>query len=604
MVTLEGQNGTYTFDPQNPATRLGQGGMGVVFRGEEVDSGRAVAVKVLYRELTATASHVERARREAAIQMKHENLLEMLDFVELGGIYHSISEYLEGETLARRLDALRPTGQILSFDEVKRIIDALLGALEALHQHQPRIVHRDVDPSNLMLCTDGRVKLMDFGVVKLSDGTRKSLTSIGAIIGKPHYSAPEQIRNRPGDEVDESTDLYAAGITAYELLTGEVPFDAPNEYDLMQLQMQRPLPRHPHLSRAAFQFLQNATAKDQRHRYRNAAQMRRDFARLPSGPVAPLHRAVWQRRPVQVAAVTLPLLAALGGLFYQNHRTKMADYQALCLRAEGLRTEAKFDSAALVFGRALAVHETDSIRFRKKMMENLPVAIARLDAKRFNEAYWRFAADTTDASAREAFYYLGEMTRLGQGTQLNVPRANDLFRRAAQRGYGLAKKRLGDAYVAGDGVPTDFAQAVAWYEQAVRSTDARPTALYGLYYVYSSGGNGLLRDYPRSLGYLKAGAWGGSKFARYYLGLKYRDGEAAIPRNLDSARYWLGLSAQAGYAEASKRLAELNSVNSFTNNGLSLFKTRPKPPAKVRHRSGSSFWDRLFGPPRRPHSKR
>jgi serine/threonine-protein kinase len=606
MITLPGTNGTYAFDPQDASSRLGQGGMGVVFRGEALETGQPVAVKVLYRELTAQASHVERARREAAIQMKHENLLEMLDFVEVNGIYHSVSEFLEGETLARRLDARRERGEFLAFEEVKRIGEALLNALEALHTHQPRLIHRDVDPSNVMLCADGRIKLMDFGVVKVSDGVRKSLTGLGAILGKPHYSAPEQIRNRPGDEVDESTDLYAVGITLYELFTGQVPFDAPNEYDLMQLQIQRPLPRHPRLSREVFAFLQKATSKDQRRRYRSAMAMRRALTALPEAPPRPPAPPLWKRRPVQLAAVTVPLLTLLGGLWYQQRAAKTARYLRLCVRADSLRNEARFDSAARAYGLALAVLDTDSIRSRKKGMESLPVAVARLDAKRYNEAYWRFAADTTDPTAREAFYFLGEMTRQGFGTRPDPAKALRLYERAAALGDGLARKRLGDARVDGWGGSLDYAGAAAWFERALASPQARGMALYGLYYVYSAGGYGVVRDYPRSLGYLREGARAGSRLARLQLGRKYRDGEAGIPRNLDSARYWLRLSADMGDANARSELAALNRFVPF--DAFSLSSTpgldRPRAPVKPRPKYRASFWDRLFGPSRPRSSKR
>jgi|GEM_PF-925968 len=601
MVTLHGSNGRYAFDPLDPATRLGQGGMGVVFRGVETSSGRAVAVKVLYRELSAQASHVERARREAAIQIRHENLLEMLDFVELKGIYHSVSELLEGETLARRLDALRAEGEFLPLPEIKRVGEALLNALEALHTQQPRIIHRDVDPSNLMLCADGRIKLMDFGVVKLSDGVRKSLTGLGAILGKPHYAAPEQIRNRPDDVVDESTDLYAAGITLYELLTGQVPFDAPNEYDLMQLQIQQPLPRHPRLPRTTFQFLQTATAKDQRRRYRTAALMRRDLDRL-AGPVLP-RQPPWQRRPLLIAALTLPLLLLVIGFFYQRQSGRKARYQALCERAEAFRRQARYDSAARVFGEALVVWETDSIRSRKKGMENLPNSIALFQRKRYGGAASSFAADTLDPSAREAFYYLGILRFYGLGTPADTQRAVAFYRHAARLGYALAQVRLGNALVNGWGVRVDFAEAEAWYQLARADSTgfARGDALYGLYYLYASGGNGLTRDFPRSLGFLRASARVGSLEAMHRLGVKYRYGDALLTQNPDSARFWLRLAAGAGHREATRQLQELGGTNPFNLNPL-FDGTRRKPTPPRRRRS--SFWENLFGPSRRTPSKR
>ncbi|MBC7892064.1 MAG: SEL1-like repeat protein, partial [Sphingobacteriaceae bacterium] len=464
-------------------------------------------------------------------------------------------------------------------------------------------IHRDVDPTNLMLCADGRIKLMDFGVVKLSDGVRKSLTGLGAILGKPHYAAPEQIRNRPDDVVDESTDLYAAGITLYELLTGQVPFDAPNEYDLMQLQIQQPLPRHPRLSREAFSFLQKATTKDQRRRYRSAGQMRRALVGLPTGPVSPPLPPLWKRQPVQVAAVTLSVLLLLGGMYFQNRADKKARYLALCERAEGFRTRMKFDSAARVFGEALVVWETDSIRLRKKMVENLPKSIALFQRQRYSGATSSFAADTLDPSAREAFYYLGILRFYGLGTPADTQRAVALYRHAARLGYALAQVRLGNALVNGWGIRVDFAEAETWYQLARADSTgfARGDALYGLYYLYASGGNGLTRDYPRSLGFLRASARVGSLEAMHRLGVKYRYGDALLTQNPDSARYWLRLAAGAGHREATRQLQELGGTNPFNLNTL-FNGTRRKPTPPRRRRS--SFWENLFGPSRRTPSKR
>jgi len=596
MITLPGTNGTYRFDPLHTASRLGQGGMGVVFRGEDVETGRAVAVKVLYRELTARASHVERARREAAIQIRHENLLEMLDFVELNGIYHSVSEFLEGETLARRLDAMRQKGEFFSLEEIKRIGEALLSALEALHTHHPRIIHRDVDPSNLMLCADGRIKLMDFGVVKLNDGVRKSLTGLGTLIGKPHYSAPEQIRNRPGDEVDESTDLYAAGITIYELLTGQVPFDAPNEYDLMQLQVQNPLPKHARLSREAFSFLQKATAKDQRRRYRSATHMRRALLGLPTGPVLPPPPPLWKRRPVQVAAVTLPVLLMLGGLFFVNRAAKKARYLELCTRAEGFRARMKFDSAARLFGEALRVWKTDSIRSRQQAMEHLPSAFAALEQRRYNTARSLLAADTSDPTAREAFFYLGRMLLRGQGDRPDSAKANDLFQKSARLGYAPAQASLGHALVNGWRMPVDFAAAERWYRLVLTDTVtwARGDALYGLYYIRVLGGHGLTPDQPLGLSYLRAAAHAGSLEAMHRLGVKFRAGETYLPQNLDSARYWLRRASLGGHAQAGRDLRELNSYPSFGK----LFNAHSAPSYQRPRRNRASFWEQFFGRPR------
>ncbi|MCY7352664.1 MAG: serine/threonine-protein kinase [Cytophagaceae bacterium] len=557
-VTLEGSNGSYEFNPQNPDSKIGQGGMGVVFQGEETGTNRLVAVKILYRELTTQASHIERARREAAVQIKHPHVLEMLDFVEQNGIYHSISEYLEGETLAHRLDALHQKSETLPLAETRRILEAILSGLEALHQHQPRIIHRDVDPSNVMLCADGRIKLMDFGVVKLNDGVRKSLTTIGTIIGKPHYSAPEQIRNRPDDEVDESTDLYAVGITAYELFTGQVPFDASNEYDLMQLQMQQPLPRHARLNRATYQFLNNATAKEQRHRYRNTAQMLRDLQRLPVGPVEPLRKVLWRSRPVLMVAALLPVVVG-GAFYYRSHHRLVQTYRQAWQRGEDFRSRARYDSAAVAYQEALRVFNTDSLRQRVFSMELLPKALGSYRQARYTSALQAFASDTLHQSG-EAYYYLGELTANGLGTRADAARAIYLARKAVENGFSMGNFRLGLACETGKGLPKDSATSIAHYSSALpairRLAEAGdPEAQSNLGSLYESGIPGVLpKNQFLAFQSKEKAARQGFAFAQVSLGDAYRNGQGTAV-NARRAYNWYAQSARMGHPTAMIRLA-------------------------------------------------
>jgi serine/threonine protein kinase len=176
------------------------------------------------------------------------------------------------------------------------ITNDVLRGLEALHLYKPKnsldktvpdigkntektkvqttsIIHRDIKPSNIMICSDGKVKVMDFGIAKISDGKRRSLTGMGTIVGTPYYSAPEQVRSRR-DLIGPGTDVYAVGITLYEMLTGKPPFDAGNEFDLLRMQTDTPLPSHPGIEKGLFRILQKATEKDISKRYRSAREFR------------------------------------------------------------------------------------------------------------------------------------------------------------------------------------------------------------------------------------------------------------------------------------------------------------------------------------------
>jgi formylglycine-generating enzyme required for sulfatase activity len=269
-ILLTGTNGSYSFDPRDPQSRIADGGMGVVYSGQNVETGQKVAIKVVYRELARDEANVERARREAAINIEHPNLIRMHDFIEKDGIYHIVSEFLEGQNLD---EFIKQNPKVSTAYAIRIIIDVLSG-LEALHQSTPPIIHRDIKPSNIFLCYDGTVKLMDFGIARITGGTRKSLTGLGTVVGSPHYSPPEQVRGEI-DKINQTTDIYALGITFYELLTGNPPFDATNEFDILKKQVDEPLPENPSIPVNIFDIIKKTTYKKQENRYASVGEVKK-----------------------------------------------------------------------------------------------------------------------------------------------------------------------------------------------------------------------------------------------------------------------------------------------------------------------------------------
>ena len=272
-ILLTGKNGSYSFDPRDPQSRIADGGMCVVYSGKNAITGQKVAIKVVYRELARDEANVERARREAAINIEHHNLIRMHDFIEKDGIYHIVSEFLEGQNL----DEFIKQNPKVSTAYAIRIINDVLSGLEALHQSTPPIIHRDIKPSNIFLCYDGTVKLMDFGIARITGGARKSLTGLGTVVGSPHYSPPEQVRGEI-NKINETTDIYALGITVYELLTGNPPFDATNEFDILKKQVDEPLPENPSIPLNIFEVIKRATNKKQENRYASVSEVKKALA--------------------------------------------------------------------------------------------------------------------------------------------------------------------------------------------------------------------------------------------------------------------------------------------------------------------------------------
>ncbi|HSE98643.1 MAG TPA: serine/threonine-protein kinase, partial [Blastocatellia bacterium] len=206
--------------------RIGQGGMGRVYRATHIHMDHTVALKVLHPELASDQVAMERFRREAraAAQIHHQNAVAVTDFgvTKDNTIAYLVMEFLDGYDLSQKIERQRHLG----FDEAFHITRQICAALQAAHSKG--IIHRDLKPDNIWLVegSDGSdlVKVLDFGIAKLKSTTEMiKLTQQGAIVGTPHYMSPEQCR---GEDLDPRSDVYSLGVILYEMLTGEVPFQA------------------------------------------------------------------------------------------------------------------------------------------------------------------------------------------------------------------------------------------------------------------------------------------------------------------------------------------------------------------------------------------
>ena len=249
LIYIQGENEKkkhihYEVDPELPS--LGEGGMGQVLKGVMVNETngvrRDVAIKFLFEDLPAHA--IERAKREASIQIHNENLVEMFGFIEVienpDGPrpikrYHVVSELLQGVMLFDLLNGKTtdkngkevPFAQELysqyqndRFGFAAFMVKNILSGLMALHDKG--YIHRDLDPSNVMITTDGKVKIIDFGIAKRLDNLNtqdQQLTSTGQFIGKAAYAAPELVLGDVHHQ-DKTTDIYAVGIMLFQFITG------------------------------------------------------------------------------------------------------------------------------------------------------------------------------------------------------------------------------------------------------------------------------------------------------------------------------------------------------------------------------------------------
>jgi serine/threonine protein kinase len=198
--------------------KIGQGGMGEVYRARQISLDRPVAVKVLTRGLASQPGFVERFQREAkaAANVVHPHIIQIYAYGIDNGTPYFAMEYVEGEDLQQRMRRVKR----IPVDEIVDIMISVASALGAAHEKN--MIHRDVKPSNVMIDRSGNVKVMDFGLAKAASADG-SLTQSGVIMGTPNYLSPEQGR---GDPIDGRADLYSLGVVMYELLAGDLPFRA------------------------------------------------------------------------------------------------------------------------------------------------------------------------------------------------------------------------------------------------------------------------------------------------------------------------------------------------------------------------------------------
>src|SRR6185436_5541270 len=236
---------------------------------------RVVAVKVLHKHLSEYQEARDRFEREAqaVAKLRHENILEIFDYsgaeaAEAFGSSYIVTEFIDGQTL-KQVITDRPVG----FPEVGAMI--VLQICRALaHAHSVGILHRDVKPENVMIRSDGVVKLMDFGISHMVDLER--LTVTGQLLGSPAYMAPEHVEGRP---LDFRTDVFAAGIVLYQLATGSLPFPGKNPHEVLkkiaECKFAPPEAVNPLVGARLGRVIRKALARDPNDRFPDVAPLRK-----------------------------------------------------------------------------------------------------------------------------------------------------------------------------------------------------------------------------------------------------------------------------------------------------------------------------------------
>jgi serine/threonine protein kinase len=255
--------------------RIGQGGMGVVYKAHHIKLNKVVCVKILAKELEADPRNIDFFLREAEIskQLDHPNTIHVYDYGKEKDNYYIVMSYVEGKSLDKIVSEKK-------FLDVKEASDIMLGVFEGLaHAHSKNIIHRDIKPSNIIVTKDGVPRIIDFGLARRVV-EEKQLTITGEMIGTAYFMSPEQCR---GIKVDHRTDLYSAGATYFYLLTGKYPFDGKTAIDVINKQVSEPLPNlyllKPELPVWTVRMIEKLMKKNPDERYQSAVEVVNELKR-------------------------------------------------------------------------------------------------------------------------------------------------------------------------------------------------------------------------------------------------------------------------------------------------------------------------------------
>jgi len=261
--------------------KVGAGAMAVVYKAKQISLNRTVAIKVLPRRFSENPEYVQRFYKEgqAAGKLNHPNIVQAIDVGEAGGYHYFVMEFVEGKTIADDISS----GHIFGEQEAIEIVIQVCHALQHAHSHG--LVHRDVKPKNIMINTQGVVKLADMGLARETTDIEAAQSEEGKAYGTPYYIAPEQIRGKI--DIDGRADIYGLGATFYNMVTGRVPYTGDDSAEIMRKHLKEKLVPPDHintsLSAGVSEVIEIMLAKHREDRYKNVEELLEDLEALREG---------------------------------------------------------------------------------------------------------------------------------------------------------------------------------------------------------------------------------------------------------------------------------------------------------------------------------
>lgn len=257
--------------------KLGRGGMATVYKAYHPRLDRYVAIKALHRHLYEGENFLERFQQEAraVAALRHPHIVQVYDFDVHEDTYFMVMEYIGGGTLKAKMESLSREGKTLPLEEAVKYFQQVASALD--FAHQKGMIHRDMKPANVLINAEGDALLTDFGIARLLSQDSTNLTATGTLIGTPAYMSPEQ--GKGVRELTPASDIYSLGVILYELLTGQVPYDADTPIAIIHKHIHEPLPFphqiNPDIPAGLERVILKGLAKEPEDRYQSAVEMSR-----------------------------------------------------------------------------------------------------------------------------------------------------------------------------------------------------------------------------------------------------------------------------------------------------------------------------------------